>query len=948
MRIGCLQFAPQVGDIDNNLNRADSVLSKANNTDDLDLLVLPELAFSGYNFKSLQQISPYLEPSGSGITSLWARTTALKYNCNVVVGYPEKVDVSSQWPTGPEYYNSAIVVNGDGETIANYRKNFLYYTDETWALEGGKGFYEGWIPGLGNTSIGICMDLNPYKFQAPWHAFEFAFHILEYESNLVVVSMAWMTREDGRLFSRMPNEPDMDTLTYWVTRLEPLIRAENEEEIIIVFCNRTGTEDDAVYAGTSAVVGIQDGEVKVYGLLGRGEKELLVIDTTNPPYAKLVYRPQPERPSAVRSELQKSNEPESSTSARTPSTSSQGGGSQQGYSTHTPTQPTSPPSKSSAASVSSTKSQNSQTSQRSHRSQSSQRSQAWQASSPVPLSGRSTHSVHSVNSVQSVQSENSVRSTSTVTSNPRPPEDSTPYPHSGAPLSGYPTRKSDKRIYGGSVSITHMPFTPITPFEDNSPLEPRYFWRPSDSLLKTPMESQESEPRSAVAEPDDTRTMSFHFPLFHATPPPPPRTHSSTSMRTVATAGSARKEVDRRGTPSQGGRVRNPSKSRSGDILTGRAGHTPTPSQEPFPARPSSPKSRNASRSRNHERSDSALAFRENANAISQQLESISHRAESRSRGVPEQTGTPQPDRPSSPKSRNCSRSRPSENLSSILIGASPSILSDEHLKRAAAPPPDKALPQRPMSRMNHHARAGSFSEVRPSSRGSVAGDHAAPRPASRAASRGRKPLGNFSPPKMSPHDPSLPQGQAPEELSRIERDRKDSIGSQPPPDSPASEPNFARIETVVCTTCPVHGRHSVGSAPDPSSISGHRVSPDSNTGRSMSSPAVTTTGEHTNITPTSNVADDPKFSATKSDNPSDVSSLAETVETISISSRSPSTPMFEPKTPKAMVAIRDTDAGADGRTLVPEMPAELTDLTCADRSVGTTPTPDAPRAIAT
>ena len=46
MRIGCLQFAPQLGDVDNNLNRADSVLSKAN-PKDLDLLVLPELAFSG-------------------------------------------------------------------------------------------------------------------------------------------------------------------------------------------------------------------------------------------------------------------------------------------------------------------------------------------------------------------------------------------------------------------------------------------------------------------------------------------------------------------------------------------------------------------------------------------------------------------------------------------------------------------------------------------------------------------------------------------------------------------------------------------------------------------------------------------------------------------------------------------------------------------------------------
>ena len=28
MKIACLQFAPQTGDVDNNLNRADAVLSK--------------------------------------------------------------------------------------------------------------------------------------------------------------------------------------------------------------------------------------------------------------------------------------------------------------------------------------------------------------------------------------------------------------------------------------------------------------------------------------------------------------------------------------------------------------------------------------------------------------------------------------------------------------------------------------------------------------------------------------------------------------------------------------------------------------------------------------------------------------------------------------------------------------------------------------------------------
>lgn len=84
----------------------------------------------------------------------------------------------------------------------------------------------------------------------------------------------------------------METLAYWVPRLEPLIRCEDDGEIIVVLANRTGgVEDDAVYAGTSAVLGIQSGEVKLYGVLGRGERELLVVDTSKRPQAKLVSDP---------------------------------------------------------------------------------------------------------------------------------------------------------------------------------------------------------------------------------------------------------------------------------------------------------------------------------------------------------------------------------------------------------------------------------------------------------------------------------------------------------------------------------------------------------------------------------------------------------------------------------------------------------------------------------
>jgi protein N-terminal amidase len=101
--------------------------------------------------------------------------------------------------------------------------------------------------------------------EAPWSAWEFAYYILHKQSNLVILSMAWTTQEEYRSFSREPNE-----------------------EIICVFANRTGIEGNATYAGTSVVLGIKEGEVKLYGRLGRCEKKLLVVDTNNPPMAMII------------------------------------------------------------------------------------------------------------------------------------------------------------------------------------------------------------------------------------------------------------------------------------------------------------------------------------------------------------------------------------------------------------------------------------------------------------------------------------------------------------------------------------------------------------------------------------------------------------------------------------------------------------------------------------
>ncbi|POR37045.1 Protein N-terminal amidase [Tolypocladium paradoxum] len=1012
MRIGCLQFAPQVGDVDNNLNRADAVLSKAN-PEDLDLLVLPELAFSGYNFKSLQDITPFLEPSGSGITSLWARTIALRYNCNVTVGYPEKVDVSPKWPTGPEYYNSAIVVNGDGETIANYRKSFLYYTDESWALEGNRGFFEGYIPGLGNTSIGICMDLNPYKFEAPWHAFEFAFHVLEAESNLVIVSMAWMTREDPRRFSRMPNEPDMETLTYWVTRLEPLIRSDNQDEVIVVFCNRTGTEDEATYAGTSAVIGIHDGEVKVYGLLGRGEKELLVVDTTNPPYAKLVYRPDSENSIKLSGALEKApsvsmpdkrndadgpggrgsgesnSETDKGTSGDKPSLSGASGSTKDQTSHHSNSkEPTargrSPGRKSSPAPRSASslpplpKLPDSLTSEApkrrkappitipsppdlaAHGSAQSPGAESFNiptpsAPSPTPMAIRPKLIIpespsaipyqyapeHPI-SAASVRSDESEASTQTVKSNPRPPEDSTPYPHSGVPLSGYPSNSfhSKKRIYGGHVTISCADdgFSPTTPFDDSSPVSPRWFWRPSETLLKSPVSGAAWHPGTPIgrkAEP-------FPWPAIKEVSREASRTGEDDRLNNHTPQETRHRNSQSPQSNTSSNRTKR-SKSSAGSAKSASK-------SEKQPARPSSPKSRNASRSRNHNRSESALSQRDVTAAITQHLESISQRAESVSKMRGESTNAaPVPERPRSPKSRNRSRGRPSDaeelqnDEQTIHIVASPSILENGSRPSSAIQTPVSGTQQRPLSRFNRHQRSNSSAAVNGGHRSSSADTSSAPgmmpnaRPASRAASRGRQPGPIVSPAKSDPtglhshRAPSVDSVSAEAFYAQFRnrpwRESEHQSGRRPS-NQHGSRPGrhhshsremieFARFEAIVSPNCPVHGRRRSDRSTngESSSASPEAQSQLDHTRTSNAATPMPTSGNQRQGSSTEIDNKTPEPAQESTDKPSRGSNVTEgtaasdrsSSHTISTPNRSPATPpFFNAATPRAMTFSPD------------------------------------------
>jgi len=158
----------------------------------------------------------------------------------------------------------------------------MFETDYKWGCTAGPAFrcFEWTVAGVSiRTSIGICMDLNPWEFRAPFNAFEYAKFILENDVTLILIPMAWLLPrsidDEEQDKYEEDDHPSHHTLQYWIGRLQPLIASDTYRTVII--CNRTGHEEGgAVYAGTSCVLRFGKGEVSILGLLGRQEGVLTV------------------------------------------------------------------------------------------------------------------------------------------------------------------------------------------------------------------------------------------------------------------------------------------------------------------------------------------------------------------------------------------------------------------------------------------------------------------------------------------------------------------------------------------------------------------------------------------------------------------------------------------------------------------------------------------------
>ena len=235
MRVGFYQFTPLFGEVSRNLDQIVDTLDQA----DADLIVLPELCASGYQFVSPQEVHTLSEPVPNGPTTQRLIDLAKRRGITIVAGLPEGA--------GDFCYNSAVVVGPSG-FIGCYRKTHLFFEETLFFTPGDTGF-QVWDVGPAKIGVMICFDWY-YPEAARTLALKGA-EIICHPSNLV-----------------LPDCPDS----------MPVRCRENR--VFAITSNRTGSEarggkDQLTFIGNSEVVAPRGG---ILHRAPRDQEELCIVE----------------------------------------------------------------------------------------------------------------------------------------------------------------------------------------------------------------------------------------------------------------------------------------------------------------------------------------------------------------------------------------------------------------------------------------------------------------------------------------------------------------------------------------------------------------------------------------------------------------------------------------------------------------------------------------------
>jgi protein N-terminal amidase len=265
MRAALIQFCPEFKNPQKSIEKVHSIIDRIESN--VDLFIFPEMSLCGYCFDSVEDISPFIDSLALDL----AISIAKNRHAFVQIGYPRKTEEC--------YFNSVCLVDREGKVVTIYDKHFLYEQDELWATEG-EGF-KCMDTALGRVGFGICMDLNPKQFLAPFTDFEFANFQLESGAKLLFLSMAWLYPNKvnpATLEVNTRKENEFRMINYWLNRLFPILQHENESPVYVLICNRTGSENETHFGGVSCCFKIHNGEVGLLGYLNSLEEAALIVD----------------------------------------------------------------------------------------------------------------------------------------------------------------------------------------------------------------------------------------------------------------------------------------------------------------------------------------------------------------------------------------------------------------------------------------------------------------------------------------------------------------------------------------------------------------------------------------------------------------------------------------------------------------------------------------------
>lgn len=152
MKIGFLQFKPEFGKVKENISKIENMIFEK----DFDLLVLPELANSGYLFTNKEELEEYSERASDGVFCSSLLKICSKKNCYIVAGFCERAEEDEA-----AYYNSSILAFPDNR-FSIYRKIHLFYEEKNFFTPGNLKYKIEKIKGenFGEVNIGmmICLD----------------------------------------------------------------------------------------------------------------------------------------------------------------------------------------------------------------------------------------------------------------------------------------------------------------------------------------------------------------------------------------------------------------------------------------------------------------------------------------------------------------------------------------------------------------------------------------------------------------------------------------------------------------------------------------------------------------------------------------------------------------------------------------------------------------------